>query len=72
MLIVDQAAVFEEGDLTALQRLLSHQLLSGILVIIGWSIHSYVGWLLLAVLYVHIVADLVSDVEKETTGHHNR
>ncbi|MFB6299663.1 MAG: hypothetical protein ABEH65_05320 [Halobacteriales archaeon] len=72
LLVFDQSAVFGEEELTALQRLLSHQLLGGAIVALGWWIRPVVGWLLLSVIYVHIVADLISDVRQQRVANHNR
>ncbi|MDY6818548.1 MAG: hypothetical protein SVG88_07800 [Halobacteriales archaeon] len=73
IVLLDQAKIFEDGDLTALQRLLSHQLLGGVIVVVGWILWPSLGMTVLAVLYVHILADLFQDVRQErAASSHNR
>lgn len=69
LVFLDQRAIFDEGDLTRTQRLLSHALIGGALVggLATWSPYWCVVTAL--ALYVHVVADLYADVQAgvETT-----
>ncbi|MFB6127963.1 MAG: hypothetical protein ABEJ79_11810 [Halolamina sp.] len=59
--VLDQAAIFERGDLYRDQRLLSHHLVGGVVVAGLWLLAPALAGVALATLYVHVVADLYSD-----------
>jgi hypothetical protein len=64
--LFDQSTIFEGGeDVTRLQRLLSHVLLSGLLVAGLYPISPYAALVSGAVLYVHVLSDLYQDVRDE-------
>lgn len=67
MVVLEQDEIFDEADLTALQRLLSHVVLAGVAVAGLWVVAPYWALVVGATLYVHVVADLVADVRKEAT-----
>jgi hypothetical protein len=59
--LADQSEIFDEDHLTELQRLLSHVLLAGPLVVGTWFVAEPLGEFTAAVLYVHLLADLLWD-----------
>ena len=61
--VFDQTDIFEgDEDVTRLQRLLSHVLLSGLLVAVLYPISPYAALVSGAVLYVPVLSDLYQDV----------
>jgi hypothetical protein len=65
--VFEQGDIFEEGeDVTALQRLLSHAVIAGLLVAALSLVSSYLALLSAVVLYVHVLSDLYQDVRDET------
>lgn len=61
-----QDEIFEDGDVWPLQRLLSHVVLAGALVLALLGAGWLVGAVLAAVvLYVHVLADLAWDVARQ-------
>jgi hypothetical protein len=69
LVVTGQDRIFDESDLTPLQRLLSHVLIGGLavggLVALGVTAWAVVVGL---TLYVHVLSDLVADVRKERRG----
>lgn len=66
---LDQDSIFDADDLGKLDRLLSHLLIGGPLVVALWAFDPAVALLLAATLYVHVVADLIADIrELNATG----
>jgi len=62
--VTEQTALFDDGDLTAPQRLLSHVLLGGVAVTALWLVAlDYWALVVGASLYVHVVADLYADIQ---------
>lgn len=59
--VLDQDAVFAEDDLWARQRLLSHHVLGGLLVLVLLPVSTYLAVFTAVVLYAHVLADLVHD-----------
>lgn len=59
--LADQSRLFDEDHLTELQRLLSHVLLAGPLVVAAWVLAEPLGEFTVGVLYVHLLADLLRD-----------
>jgi hypothetical protein len=59
--LADQSELFDEDHLTELNRLLSHVLLAGPLVVATWFVLEPLGEFTAAVLYVHLLADLLWD-----------
>lgn len=69
LVFLDQDAIFEPDAIWPLQRLLSHVLIAGVVVpaLALWSVSMavFVG----AVLYTHLLADLVWDVSQQDEYH---
>jgi hypothetical protein len=59
--VVGQDEIFDDGDVTELQRLLSHALLGGALVAGLLAVAPTLAVFTAVVLYVHVVADLLWD-----------
>lgn len=62
-LFFDQTAIFEPGALYRDQRLLTHHLLLGFATGITWFISPFLSFASAAAIYIHILADLYSDVQ---------
>jgi hypothetical protein len=60
IVVFDQDAIFEEGTVGALNRLLSHVVIGGLAVPALWLWRPYLAGLVGASLYAHVLADLVS------------
>ncbi|WP_436922996.1 hypothetical protein [Halosimplex amylolyticum] len=60
IVVFDQDAIFEAGTVGALNRLLSHVVIGGIVVPALWLWQPYLAGLVGASLYAHLLADLVS------------
>lgn len=60
--LFDQESIFQSHELTKLDRLFSHHLIGGVLVVGVWFVTPALAVLTAATLYVHVVADLVADV----------
>lgn len=68
IVVTDPSAIFEGGELGPYHRLISHVVIAGILVPGVWlAIDPFVGVLSAAVLYAHLLADLVSDLRNFET-----
>lgn len=61
IVFVDQDAIFDENDLFALQRLLSHVVIGGLLVGALAVVLPSLALVSAVVLYAHVLADLVDD-----------
>lgn len=61
-LLGDQSWIFRDAEI-AEHRLLSHSLLGGVLVAAAWVAWPPLGGFTAVVLYVHVVADLLRDLE---------
>ncbi|MEF8884114.1 MAG: hypothetical protein V5A44_03200 [Haloarculaceae archaeon] len=61
ILVFDQDAIFERGEVGLLERLLSHVVIGGVAVPLCWFYDPYLGKLVAAVVYAHVLADLVAD-----------
>ncbi len=59
--VFDQDAIFAEDDLWARQRLLSHHVLGGLLVLVLLPVSVYLAVFTALVLYAHVLADLLHD-----------
>lgn len=59
---VDQEEIFEEGDVGALTRLLSHALIGGVAVVVLVGLDPVLALVSAVVLYVHVVCDLLAGV----------
>lgn len=59
--MADQSELFDDDHLTELNRLLSHVLLAGLLVVGTWFVLEPLGEFTAGVLYVHLLADLLRD-----------
>jgi len=62
LVVTDQRSIFEPGDLWRDQRLLSHALIGGLFTTVFWPFDRFWAIAVAATLYVHVVADLWSDV----------
>lgn len=65
MAILAQDEIFDEGDLTEEQRLLSHVVVTGVAVAGLWLVAPYWALVVGVTLYVHVLADLYADVRTE-------
>lgn len=65
--LFDQQSIFDDFAVWRDQRLLSHVLLGGALVGGLWWLHRYWAVATAATLYVHVLADLYSDVRSRTS-----
>ncbi|MFB6139620.1 MAG: hypothetical protein ABEJ26_04200 [Halosimplex sp.] len=59
-----QEEIFEEGDVGALNRLLTHVLIGGLVVPVLWTRRPYLAGVVALSLYAHVLADLVAGVRK--------
>lgn len=66
--VLDQRAIFDDGDVPAAYRLLSHLLLGGAAVGGSWFLAPYWAGVVAATLSVHVVADIFSDVRRRAQG----
>jgi len=60
--VLDQQSIFAPGDLWRDQRLLSHTLIGGLLTGLLWPVAEFWAIVTAVTVYVHLVADLWSDV----------
>lgn len=60
IVFVDQSAIFEDGEVGAVERLLSHVAIGGVAVPLVWLASPYLAGLVAASLYGHVLADLVA------------
>ena len=68
MVLFDQTEIFDEGDLTEAQRLLSHVAIAGVAVAGLWVVARYWALVVAVTLYVHVLADLYADVRAELSA----
>lgn len=61
LVFLDQGEIFDPAAITERQRLLSHVVVAGVVVPAAALVDSTVGAFVAAVLYVHLLADLVWD-----------
>jgi hypothetical protein len=59
IVVTDQSAIFADGEVGALERLLSHAVIGGVAVPALWLVSPYVAGLVAVSLYAHVLADLV-------------
>jgi hypothetical protein len=59
----DQDWIFDDEDLTELNRLLSHAIIAGVLVPGTWLVAPALAAFTAVVLYAHVLADLLRDNE---------
>jgi len=64
IVFLDQSAIFEDGTVGALNRLLSHVVIAGVAVPVLWLWRPYVAGLVGVSLYAHVLADLVSTTRR--------
>lgn len=64
---LDQSELFEDGEVSSHERLLSHVLIVGVAVPVGFWLAPLVGVTLAVVLYGHVLSDLVWEVHREQT-----
>lgn len=62
IVFTDQNAIFEEGDVGTLRRLLSHVVLAGLAVVGLLAVDVFLAVFTAVVLYAHLLSDLVWDV----------
>jgi hypothetical protein len=60
ILLFDQGAIFADGEVGAVRRLLSHVVIGGVAVPLVWLTSPYVAGLVAASLYGHVLADLIA------------
>lgn len=70
IVFTDQSRIFETDEVLALQRLLSHAVLGGVLVAVLAPVDSFLATLSAVVLYAHIVSDLIDDNRKLSERRH--
>lgn len=63
--VFGQDRIFDEGDLTEEQRLLSHVVIAGVVVAGLWFVAPYWAFVVGLALYAHVLADLYDDVRRE-------
>ena len=63
--VVGQDEIFDDGDLTEEQRLLSHVVIAGVAVAGLWALAPYWALVVGVTLYAHVLADLYDDVRRE-------
>ena len=63
LLLSGQTALFDWGDLWRDQRLLSHLLIGGFLVVGIWPLQRYWAFGTVVTVYTHLGADLYSDMQ---------
>lgn len=59
---VDQASIFNRGDIWRDQRLFSHLLIGGFLIGLIWFISEYLAFVTAVTVYTHVILDLYSDI----------
>ncbi|ESP89870.1 hypothetical protein [Candidatus Halobonum tyrrellensis] len=69
LVVGDQSAIFEAGDVWPLQRLLSHVLIAPAAVLAAWTVSDAAALALAVVLYAHLLCDLLWDVWRLETYH---
>lgn len=62
ILVVDQPAIFADGEVGAVERLLSHVVVGGVAVPLVWLVSPYLAGIVAVSLYAHVLADLVDTV----------
>lgn len=62
LIVGDPGQIFAGARIDPLERLLSHALLGGALAAVTWLVRPTLGLVVVATLYVHVVADLCWDV----------
>lgn len=67
-LLVDQAELFADDEITSHERLLSHAVVIGVAVPAAWAVDGFLGLVTAVVLYGHVFTDLVWEVYRERTG----
>ena len=74
IVVTAPATIFETDDLGPHQRLISHVVIAGLLVPATWLVvDPLVGVLSAAVLYAHVLADLIADLRNfETIARENQ
>lgn len=60
IVVFDQDAIFEDGEVGTVRRLVSHTVLGGVAVPLVWLASPYLGAVVAASLYAHLLADLVA------------
>jgi hypothetical protein len=59
---VDQASIFDQGDIWRDQRLFSHLLIGGVLIVFVWYVSEYLAFVTAVTIYTHVLSDLYSDI----------
>lgn len=67
-LVIEQSVLFEAGEVSKLDRLLSHVVIVGVAVPATWALAPFLGLVTAVVLYTHVLADLVWDVVRVHRG----
>lgn len=61
--LADQSTIFEESEISPFDRLLSHVVIIGVVVPVTWWVDPAFGLVNGVVLYCHVLADLIADVQ---------
>ncbi|WEL18085.1 Uncharacterized protein SVXHr_1923 [Halorhabdus sp. SVX81] len=68
IVVTDPATIFDTDDLGPYHRLISHVVIAGVLVPGVWlAVDPFLGVLSAAVLWAHLLADLIADVRNFET-----
>jgi len=68
VVFTDQGSIFEHDELTPLHRLLSHVVIVGVYVPLVWLVSPSLAVVSAVVLYFHVLADLVADVQNHAAA----
>jgi hypothetical protein len=60
IVVLDQEAIFADGEVGAIRRLLSHAVIGGVAVPLVWVVSPYVAGLVAVSLYAHLLMDLAA------------
>lgn len=69
LVLFDQSAIFDAGDLWPLQRLLSHVVVAPVAVLAAWAVSDAAALAVAVVLYAHLACDLAWDVWRQDRYH---
>lgn len=61
-IFVDQGSIFGQGDIWRDQRLFSHLLIGGMIIVLMWAVSEYLAFVTAITIYTHVLADLYSDM----------
>jgi hypothetical protein len=67
-LFLEQDALFEEGEISSHERLLTHVVIAGLVTPVAWFPSPTLGLVTGLTLYAHVLSDLGWRVYRERTG----